>query len=188
MDYWGLSLVFNSSHPLGVPNELVSSLPRLLCVCVGVTVPYLRTRTSAWILGVSPWYLIPHIHWGFPNELVSSLPSLLCVCVCVTVHRSVWCVVCLNHEVVVFQSQTGTDPDLGSVASYNFYSSPPTPPVSFVFLDISISLFHFTSPPLVTVRFRITSLFCTRSPPPLPAQNDVHLDVVHTCHPPPSLA
>ena len=96
--------------------------------------------------------------------------------------------VCLNHEVVVFQPRTGTALDVGSIDSYNFHSSPPTPPVSTVFLDLSISLLHPTTPPPVTACHLITSLCCIRSPPPLPAWNAAHLDIVHIRHPPASAA
>ena len=54
--------------------------------------------------------------------------------------------VCPNHDVVVFQPRTGTAPDLVSVANYTFYYNRPAPPVSTVFLDLVIYLFHPTDP------------------------------------------
>ena len=94
-------------------------------------------------------------------ELIS-YNKFTCVCVC---NRQAVHEVFTNHEVVVFQPQTGTAQYLGSFASYNFYSNPPAPPVLTLFLDFSISLLHPTSPPSVTVCCNITSMFCTRSPP-----------------------
>ena len=53
--------------------------------------------------------------------------------------------VCQNHEVVVFQPQTGTALDLVSVANYKFYSNPPTPTVSTGFLDLFIYPIYTTA-------------------------------------------
>ena len=96
--------------------------------------------------------------------------------------------VCLNHEVVVFQPQKRTAPDLGSVASYKFYFSPPTLPFLTVFLDLSISLLHPTAATSVTVCHCTTSICYTCSPHPLPVRNAVYLGVVHIRHLPESAA
>ena len=52
----------------------------------------------------------------------------------------------------------------------------------------SISLLHTTAPTSVTISPCIPYLCCTLSPPPLPAQNAVYLDLIHTHHPPASAA
>ena len=78
----------------------------------------------------------------------------------------------LNDEVVVLQPRTGTAPDLGSIANYAFYSKPPTPPVSAVFMDILFPL--YTNPPSSVSFVVIASISFTRSPPPLPEKNAVH--------------
>ena len=80
------------------------------------------------------------------------------------------------------------DLSVPSLCSYRyiFYSSPPVPPVSTVFLNRSISLLHPTASPSVTVSCLTTSICYTPSPPPLPAQNTVNLYVVHTRHYPAS--
>ena len=64
-----------------------------------------------------------------PSILSVSL-TYLSVCVC---YRPQVCAVCMNHEVVVLQSMTGTAQDLGSVTRiYNFKYIPLAPPVSTV--------------------------------------------------------
>ena len=83
-----------------------------------------------------------------------------------------------NHEVAVFQPWTGTAPNLGSVANCNFYSNPPAPPVSTGFLDIFIYPLYPTAPPSVSFVL-VFHLSCTLSPPHLPEQISVHLDVTH---------
>ena len=90
---------------------------------------------------------------------------------------------CLNHEVVVFQSQIGTAPDLGSVANYTFYYNSPAPPVSTKFMNIFIYPLYPTSPQSLSFVL-VAPLSCNRSPPPLLEQSAVHLDVTYTHHPP----
>ena len=68
----------------------------------------------------------------------------LCVCV---YFWSLVHVVCLIHEVLVFQPRTGTATYLGSFTDYIFYSRPPSPPVSTVFLDIFMFPLYTTAPP-----------------------------------------
>ena len=93
--------------------------------------------------------------------------------------------VCPNHEVVVFQPWTGTAPDLGAVANYTFYSNPPAPPVSTGLLDIFIYPLYPTAPPSVSFVL-VSHLSCTLSPPHLPKQISVHLEVTYTHRPPSS--
>ena len=62
------------------------------------------------------------------------------VCVCLYL-RPLVRLLFPNHEMVVFQPQTGTAPDLGFIADYKFYSIPPALPFSTVFLDIFMVLF-----------------------------------------------
>ena len=93
------------------------------------------------------------------------------------------CAVCPYYDVLVLKTHTGTHMELGSVAYYTFYSSPPASSILTVFLDLFIYLLYPTSPP--SVAFTIVSpLSCTRSPPPLISQNAVHLDVLPTHNPP----
>ena len=129
--------------------------------------------TTGWCLFCSPIVCVAnpvdHVWW-------------VCVYFLPPVHA-----VFLNHEVVVFQPQTGTAPDLGFVANYTFYYSPPALPVSTIFLDVFIYPLYPTPPPSVAFVV-LTPLYCTRSPPPLPERNAVHLDVVPTRHPPASAA
>ena len=93
---------------------------------------------------------------------------------------------CPNHEVVVFQPQTGTDPYLVSVANYISYSNPPSPPVSNNFMDILISPYP-TTPPSVAF-YVVAPLSCNRYPSHLLDQITVHLDVACTRIPPASAA
>ena len=55
------------------------------------------------------------------------------------------CAICPNHEVVVFQPWTGTDPYLGSIANYTFYYNPPAPPVSTNFCIFSFPPYVLSS-------------------------------------------
>ena len=91
--------------------------------------------------------------------------------------------VCQYHEVVVLHPFTGNTLDLGSIANYTFYSSPPDPPVSTVFLDLFIYPLYPTAPPSVAF-VTIAPLSCICPPPPLLARNAVHLEFVSTRHPP----
>ena len=77
--------------------------------------------------------------------------------------------------------QAVTAPCLGSVANYTSYSNPPAPPVSIDFLDIFISPYPTTPPPVAF--YVVSPLSLTRSPPPLPYQRAVHLYFSHTCPP-----
>ena len=95
------------------------------------------------------------------------------VCMCLYLWPPVRAV-CQNHEFVVLQTWTETNLDLGSVANYTFNSSPPAPPVSTVFLDISIPPFYTIPPPSVLFVI-IDPHSCTHSPPPLLDLNPVHL-------------
>ena len=70
--------------------------------------------------------------------------------------------VCPNHEVVVFRPWTVITPDLGSVANYTFYSNPPAPPVSTVFMDIFVSPLYSTTPPSVALVV-VASIYCNLS-------------------------
>ena len=55
--------------------------------------------------------------------------------------------VCPNHKVVVFQTQTETALELGSVAIFTtFILAPPVPPVSTVVLDLYILPFILPPP------------------------------------------
>ena len=85
----------------------------------------------------------------------------------------------------MLQSQIGTAPDLGSVANYTFYYNSPAPPISTNYMDMFISPLYPTSPQSVAFVL-VAPLSCNRSPPPLPEQSAVHLDVTHTHHPPAS--
>ena len=106
------------------------------------------------------------------------------MCVCVYFQPPAR-VVCPNHEVVLFQTRTGTSLYLCSVSNYTFYSSPPAPPVSTVFLGLLNSPLYPNAPPLVA--FVVVSSFsCNRSARTLPEQNSVHLDIVSTHQPPAS--
>ena len=88
-----------------------------------------------------------------------SKENSLCVC-----NQLPVLAVCPNHEVVVFQPRTGNTPVLGSVASYKFYSGPPAPPVSTIFLDLFSSLFRLNPP----------------SPPPTSNRSSsYHLSLLH---------
>ena len=95
-----------------------------------------------------------------------------------------------NQEVVVFQPCTGTAMDLGSVTIIVTIilasSAPPVSTVSgsFYFLPPSYHPPH-QQPFVVAAPFSVCS---TRSPPPLPVWNTVHLNVAHTRHPPASAA
>ena len=78
------------------------------------------------------------IEWFYLTQLCSFLG---CFFVTFLLLLCIWppvCVVCLNHEVAVFQPRAGTSPYLGSVANYTSYSNPPAQPVSTDFLDIFI--------------------------------------------------
>ena len=67
------------------------------------------------------------------------------VCVCLNL-RPLVRLLFPNHEMMVFQPQTGTAPDLGFIADYKFYSNPPAPPVSTGFMDIFIYPLYPTAP------------------------------------------
>ena len=97
-------------------------------------------------------------------------------CFCPPIH-----LVCLNNEVVVFRSRTGTAPNLGSVADYNFYSNYPAPPVSADFLGIFIFPLYLTSLPSVAFVV-VAPLSCTHYPPPSGAKRHPHGSCLH---PPP---
>ena len=86
------------------------------------------------------------------------------VCVFIYVHQYGWCVQiirwwCSNLVQVPLQN-------LGSVANYTFYFSPPVPPISTVFLDILIFLLYPTSPPISIKRRRCPSFL---HPLPIPS-------------------
>ena len=55
-------------------------------------------------------------------------------------------VMCLNHDVVVFQPWTGTALYLGFFTNYTFYSNPPAPSVSTNFLDLCIAPLYPINP------------------------------------------
>ena len=64
------------------------------------------------------------------KKVITMVTTIIVLLLCV------WpsvCVMCPNHDVVVFQPWTGTAPYLGSVANYTFYSNPPSPSVSTIF-------------------------------------------------------
>ena len=122
---------------------------------------------------VTIWSNFSHIHTPFKKTWVIVFSG----------HQSVQ--VCPNQE-GVFQPQTGTATDLGSVANWKFYYNPPAPPVSNVFMDLLFPLYPNAPPSVAFVA--ILPISCTRYPPTLPAQNATHLDVVRTRHPPASAA
>ena len=68
---------------------------------------------------------------------------------------------------------------------YHFKPIPPAPPVSIVFLDLyfpsSILLLPLHHRPFI---FVYLSLFCTCSPPPLPARSAAQLDFAQSRQPP----
>ena len=101
--------------------------------------------------------------------------------------RTSVCAVCPNHEVVVFQPWTGTAPDLGFIANYTFLFYPSHPTCINFFLGLFISLLYPTSTPSLAFVIAVP-LFFTPSPPPLPAQKYVYLDVVPTRYPSASAA
>ena len=141
------------------------------------------------------WYcLVPVIHdtchmqphnvgkWKYPHGWP------WCVFLCVF-YRSPVCAVCPNHEVVVFQPQTVTAPDLGSVANITTVISLP-PCMSQL---RSGSLF---SPPPIPIYYRspifqppttLISLFTHASTPPISSRfrETIHLDSAPTRRPPP---
>ena len=94
-------------------------------------------------------------------------------------------VMCPNHEVVVFQPWTWTDPYVGSVANYTFYSYPPAPPDSTNFLYLFIvPLCPIFLPSFVFLL--ISPLSSTRYPPTLSSRITFHLNIERTRHPPAS--
>ena len=101
---------------------------------------------------------------------------VLLICFCPAV-----CVMCTNHEVLVFQPQTGTAPYPGSVANYTFYYNPTAPPVSTNFLDIfNVPLCSIT-PPWVFFLL-VDPLSCTWSPLPLLVWSTFQMSVARPLH------
>ena len=85
--------------------------------------------------------------------------------------------ICPNYGVVMIQPQRVTIPDLGSVTIVtNFIYSPPSPPVSTVFLGCPFP--SSVTPPHIS-RHLLSNpslyLYFTRSPSPLLAQSATHI-------------
>ena len=113
--------------------------------------------------------------------------SYFCVLRVLCVNRTPVRVVYLNHEVVVLQPRSVNTTHLGSVTIVTtFILTSPAPLV----LTVSGYLCYLLllPPPHNNIFFIIIPLCSTRYPPPLPAQNSVHLNVSHSCHPPASAA
>ena len=110
------------------------------------------------------------------------------MCACVSVcNRPQVREECPNYEVVVFQPQTVTPTQLGSVAYCYIFKLGISP---HLFLTLSVSLFYLllsTASPSVAVHL-LRPLFFTRSPPPLPARSAAQMDVAYTHLPPSSAA
>ena len=85
----------------------------------------------------------------------------------------------------MLQLQTGTSPDLGSVASITHFILALPPHLFQPFFWIALFNSSILPPPSsVTVRCRITSIYFTHYPHTILALNTIHLNVVHTRQPP----